>query len=56
MAAPICIECGADHDYDLAPDTGKCIVCGGLLAEPTDTKEDIDALGLLGSIFDDDWD
>lgn len=28
-----CISCGTDHDYDLAPDEGSCIICGDDLIE-----------------------
>ena len=34
-----CADCGALHDFDLAPDTGTCIVCGGPLVEDAAERE-----------------
>ena len=28
-----CLDCNALHDFDLGPDDGTCVVCGGKLAE-----------------------
>lgn len=32
-----CSVCDAPHDFDLTPDDGTCVVCGGALTE--DPKE-----------------
>ena len=29
----VCATCCTAHDFDFAPDTGECIVCGGFLIE-----------------------
>jgi len=36
-----CANCKALHDFDLAPDTGECIVCGGPLVEDETEREEV---------------
>lgn len=35
-----CSNCHKVHDLDVAPDTGECLECGGLLLEPGEKLED----------------
>jgi hypothetical protein len=35
-----CIGCGADHDFDVFPDTGECMICGDWLVSDDDDLPD----------------
>lgn len=41
MSNLACADCKALHDFDLAPDTGTCIVCGGNLVEDETEREEV---------------
>jgi hypothetical protein len=47
-----CLECGAVHDVDLAPDTGECIVCGGRLAHDETEREAVYGRGMTEAIVE----
>ena len=36
-----CANCDTAHDFDLAPDEGVCLVCGGILVENKDELKQI---------------
>lgn len=38
-----CVDCGCDHDYDLAPDEGVCILCGSMLIDEDGALPDVEA-------------
>ncbi len=45
----ICHTCNKEHDLELAPDTGECGFCGGMLKEsgeiaPPDTNSNVHEL------------
>lgn len=43
MSDLACADCKALHDFDLAPDTGLCIICGGNLVEDETEREEVGA-------------
>jgi hypothetical protein len=47
-----CLACGAVHDFDLGPDDGTCIVCGGKLAEDESERELVQGKGLAEAVVD----
>lgn len=42
MSNLACAACGALHDFDLGPDDGTCIVCGGKLIEDEIEREEVE--------------
>lgn len=42
MEKPLaCSICDAPHDFDLSPDDGTCIICGGALVEDPKEREEV---------------
>lgn len=36
-----CADCDAPHDFDLGPDDGTCVICGGPLVEDKTERDEV---------------
>lgn len=52
MKALACAECNAPHDFDLGPDDGTCVICGGPLIEDEQERELVGPKGVVKNLTD----
>lgn len=45
-----CSDCDAPHDFDLGPDDGTCIICGGNLVEDQKERELVGGKALVNAV------
>ncbi len=47
-----CSTCDAPHDFDLGPDDGTCVICGGDLIEDVKERKLVGDQGLQRAMVD----